>query len=74
VERAHRDQLVGAGKTVILIDPSQNKVGFNCLSDECEEHTFGGLRKLLEERTGRPTPQIATGRLRADHQGPNPDR
>jgi hypothetical protein len=58
VERGHRGQNVGVSKTVILIDPTKNKIGFNCLSDECAEHTFGDLRKLLEERTGRPTPQI----------------
>jgi hypothetical protein len=58
VERAHRDQRVGVSKTVILIDPTKNKIGFKCLSDELPEHTFGDLRKLLEERTGRPTPQV----------------
>jgi hypothetical protein len=57
-ERAHRGQRVGVSKTIIMIDPSKNKVGFKCFSDECSEHTFGKLRKLLEERTGRPTPQI----------------
>jgi hypothetical protein len=52
VERGHRGQNVGVSKTVILIDPTKNKIGFNCLSDGCAEHTFGDLRKLLEERTG----------------------
>lgn len=45
---AHRDQM---GKTAIILRPDH--IGFSCFSDDCHEHTFGALIKLLTKTTGR---------------------
>lgn len=55
--RPHRGQRVGKGKTTIRLSPS--RIGFSCFSDECSDHTFGDLLKLLRKETGRaPSMQI----------------
>jgi hypothetical protein len=45
---AHRDQM---GKTAIIL--RDDHIEFNCFSDDCHEHTFGELIKLLHKTTGR---------------------
>jgi hypothetical protein len=45
---AHRDQM---GKTAIIL--RDDHVGFKCFSADCQDHTFGGLLKLLHKTTGR---------------------
>jgi len=47
----HRGQEVGFGKTTIILRP--NSIGFNCFSDDCADHTFTDLLRLLHEQTGR---------------------
>jgi hypothetical protein len=56
--RQHTGQYAGAGKSAVVIDTVKGYVGFSCFSPDCVDNTFYKLRKLLEERTGRPTPQI----------------
>ncbi len=49
--RAHSGAGVGYGKTTIRLTP--DSIGFCCFSDECSEQTFGSLKRLLHEKTGR---------------------
>jgi hypothetical protein len=49
--RPHRDQLVGRGKTTLMLRP--DSIGFSCFSDECHDHSFSDLLRLLHEQTGR---------------------
>ena len=53
----HRGQDCGAGKTCIILWP--DGVGFKCFSDDCSNHTFADLLRLLYGVTGRrPSMQI----------------
>lgn len=47
----HSNQRVGKGKTTLRLAP--NSIGFCCFSDDCHDHTFGALLRLLKEETGR---------------------
>ncbi len=49
--RPHRDQLLGHGKTTLMLRP--DSIGFSCSSDECHNHSFSDLLRLLHEQTGR---------------------
>ncbi len=53
VERAHRGQHVGTGKTVLILNEAEGYLGFKCFSDECSRHTIGDFLRLLHKRTGR---------------------
>jgi uncharacterized protein YrzB (UPF0473 family) len=53
VERAHRDQYVGTGKSAIILNEAEGYLRFKCFSDECSGHGIGDLLRLLRERTGR---------------------
>jgi hypothetical protein len=47
----HIGQQVGMGKTTIILRP--DSIGFKCFSDDCADHTFADLLRLLYEKTGR---------------------
>jgi len=51
VGRPHRDQLVGRGKTTLMLRP--DSIGFSCFSDECHDRSFSDLLRLLHQQTGR---------------------
>jgi hypothetical protein len=66
-DRAHNRQHVGVSKSAIIFDPTINQLGYKCFSDDCDgTNTFGMLRKLLENRTGRPMPQIYANEIDPD--------
>ena len=46
----HRGQDVGAGKTAIILRP--DGIGFKCFSDDCADHGFVDLLRLLHKQTG----------------------
>jgi hypothetical protein len=51
IGRPHRDQLVGRGKTTLMLRP--DSIGFSCFSDECHDRSFSDLLRLLHKQTGR---------------------
>jgi len=46
----HTGQLVGVSKSCIIIDKQTAQIGFKCFSDDCAEHGFGDLMRLIYDQ------------------------